>query len=117
MNTQHSGLEIVDIIEGSGEEVKKGDRIKAHYHGTFPLQEGESVARVFDSSLDRGPFEARIGVGELIRGWDLYIPGMRVGGKRKLVLPPDLAYGDMNIPGIPAGSTLVFEVEVLEILN
>lgn len=117
---QIEGLVIEDIKIGEGAEVKVGDAIKAHYHGTFPKVNPEDENEeeiVFDSSKLRGqPFEAQIGVGMLIQGWDMYIPGMKVGGVRKLVLPPELAYGDADIPGIPANSTLVFEVEVLEIL-
>lgn len=121
IETQIEGLVVEDIVVGDGDEIKKGDTIVAHYHGTFPkvdpTDENEEEI-VFDSSVNRGsPFEAVIGVGMLIKGWDDYIPGMKVGGKRKLVLPPELAYGDADIPGIPANSTLVFEVEVLQKLN
>jgi len=107
-----TGLSYIDLKVGSGKEVKTGSRVKAHYLGT--LLDGKK----FDSSYDRNePFTAQIGVGQLIRGWDLAIPGMKEGGKRKLTISPDLAYGDRDIPGIPANSTLLFEVEVLEVLN
>ena len=114
---EQQGVEVIDIVIGEGREVMPGDTILAHYHGTFPVSSEDEEPQVFDSSKERGqPFTARIGVGELIKGWDEHIPGMKVGGRRKLVLPPELAYGDMDIPGIPGGSTLVFEVEVLDIL-
>lgn len=102
---------IEEITVGTGAEVKVGDYVLAHYSGT--LLDGKK----FDSSYDRGePFFAQIGVGQLIKGWDMTIPGMKEGGKRKLTIPPTLAYGDMDLPGIPAGSTLVFEVEILEVV-
>jgi len=104
-------LIIEDQTVGTGREVKTGDTISIHYVGT--LENGQK----FDSSRDRGqPFEAQIGVGQLIKGWDQGIPGMKVGGKRKLTIPSDLAYGDAGIPGaIPAKATLIFEVELMGI--
>jgi len=114
MSTQtlENGLIIETITEGSGAVVQKGDTIKAHYEGN--LMDGT----IFDSSYKRGePFTARIGVGQLIQGWDIAVPGMKEGGKVKLTIPPELAYGDMDIPGIPAGSTLQFIMEVLEVLR
>ena len=106
-----SNLIIKDIQVGDGAEVKKGDTVRIHYTGT--LDNGE----VFDSSVTRGtPFEATIGVGQLIAGWDEGIPGMKVGGKCQLIIPPELANGNRALPGIPAGSTLTFEVELLDIL-
>ena len=104
-------LLIQDTWEGEGAEVKAGDKIRIHYTGT--LEDGT----VFDSSVQRGtPFETTIGVGELIQGWDDGIPGMKVGGRRRLTIPPSKAYGDRELPNIPAGSTLIFDVELLEIL-
>jgi len=99
-----------DTKKGEGEEVHSGDYITIHYHGT--LENGE----VFDSSYERGaPFKTRIGVGEVIEGWDMGVLGMKVGGKRKLTIPSKLAYGDRAIGSIPAGSTLIFEVELVSI--
>lgn len=100
-----------DILEGEGEEVKSGDTISVHYTGT--LLDGTK----FDSSLDRSePFSFTLGAGEVIAGWDQGIVGMRVGGKRKLTIPPDLAYGQTGAGSqIPPNATLVFEVELLEI--
>lgn len=116
-NTQVKGimdvdqLIIEDIATGSGTAVKAGDTVVMHYTGT--LLDGTK----FDSSLDRGtPFETQIGVGRVIQGWDEGVPGMKVGGKRKLTIPSSLGYGQNGIPGtIPGGAALVFEVELIEI--
>lgn len=103
-------LQVEDITVGTGKEVQSGDTIKIHYTGT--LLDGTK----FDSSYDRGePFETQIGVGQVIKGWDEGVVGMKVGGKRKLVIPPDLAYGDQQVSIIPPNSTLVFEVELVGI--
>lgn len=105
-----SKFKIEDIKVGTGKKVTSGDYITIHYLGT--LENGKK----FDSSYDRGePFQTRIGVGEVIEGWDMGVVGMKVGGKRKLTIPPQLAYGDREIGDIPANSTLIFEVELLEI--
>lgn len=102
--------QITDLKVGEGQEVQSGDYVSVHYAGT--LVDGTK----FDSSYDRGePFKTRIGVGQVIEGWDMGIVGMKVGGKRKLIIPASLAYGDRSIGIIPANSTLVFEVEVLEV--
>lgn len=105
-------LKIEDIVEGKGEAVKKGDTVVMHYTGTF-LDDGEK----FDSSVDRGlPFETQIGVGRVIKGWDDGVPGMKVGGKRKLTIPYTMAYGEEGAGNvIPPLADLVFEVELLEI--
>lgn len=103
-------LKIEDVKVGEGKEVTGGDYITIHYLGT--LENGQK----FDSSYDRGePFKTRIGVGEVIEGWDMGVPGMKVGGKRKLTIPAKLAYGENAIGIIPANSTLIFEVELLKI--
>lgn len=104
-------LKIEDEKLGEGVEVKSGDTIVIHYTGT--LENGQK----FDSSLDRGqPFETQIGVGQVIKGWDQGLIGMKVGGKRKLTIPSDLAYGEQGIPGaIPPNAILIFELELLEI--
>lgn len=104
-------LKIEDEKVGEGVEVKSGDTIVIHYTGT--LENGQK----FDSSLDRGqPFETQIGVGQVIKGWDQGVIGMKVGGKRKLTIPSDLAYGEQGIEGaIPPNATLIFELELLEI--
>jgi peptidylprolyl isomerase len=104
-------LQITDIQIGTGTAVKSGDTVSIHYSGT--LENGKK----FDSSYDRGtPFETPIGVGYVIKGWDEGVVGMQVGGKRKLVIPPEMGYGSRDIPGvIPANSTLIFEVELVAI--
>ncbi|MEK7168563.1 MAG: FKBP-type peptidyl-prolyl cis-trans isomerase [Patescibacteria group bacterium] len=104
-------LIIEDEIIGQGAEVKSGDTIVMHYTGT--LENGQK----FDSSVDRGqPFETQIGVGQVIKGWDEGVIGMKVGGKRKLTIPGSLAYGEQGIPGaIPSNATLIFELELLDI--
>lgn len=100
---------IEDLKLGQGDrEVQGGDYIVIHYKGT--LLDGTE----FDSSYGRGkPFKTRIGVGEVIEGWDMGVAGMKVGGKRKLTIPPKLAYGDRAMDIIPANSTLIFEVELV----
>lgn len=103
-------FQIEDIKIGEGSEVTGGDYVTVNYKGTL----GDGT--VFDSSYDRGvPFKTRIGVGQVIEGWDMGIPGMKVGGKRKLTIPAKLAYGDQAIGDIPAGSTLYFEIELISI--
>lgn len=104
-------LIVEDKVVGQGAEVKSGDTILMHYTGT--LENGQK----FDSSVDRGqPFETQIGVGQVIKGWDQGVIGMKVGGKRKLTIPSNLAYGEQGIPGaIPGNATLIFELELLEI--
>lgn len=108
--TMNNDLKIEDTQVGSGDEVKSGDTIVIHYKGT--LENGTQ----FDSSYDRGqPFETQIGVGRLIKGWDQGIPGMKVGGKRKLTIAPELGYGSQDMGSIPPNSTLIFEVELIDI--
>jgi len=106
-----AGLQIENIKEGSGTEAVSGKQIAVHYTGT--LTDGKK----FDSSLDRGqPFKFTLGAGQVIRGWDLGFAGMKVGGKRKLTIPPALGYGANGAGGvIPPNATLVFEVELLEV--
>lgn len=109
--TEAQKFKIVDIKLGEGQEVQSGDYIKIHYVGK--LTNGQQ----FDNSYDRGaPFKTRIGVGEVIDGWDMGVLGMKVGGKRKLIIPPQLAYGENGMGIIPPDSTLIFEVELVEIL-
>lgn len=109
--TTPSGLQYVDIAEGDGASPERGTDVTVHYTGW--LTNGQK----FDSSVDRGqPFSFPIGRGRVIRGWDEGVATMKVGGKRKLIIPPDLAYGERGAGGvIPPGATLVFEVELLEI--
>jgi FKBP-type peptidyl-prolyl cis-trans isomerase len=108
---QQNELIIEDIITGNGKEVESGDIIVVHYTGWLTNE------KKFDSSHDRKqPLEIKIGVGYVIRGWDLGIPGMKVGGKRKLTIPHQLGYGKYGVePDIPGFATLIFEVELLKI--
>lgn len=104
-----TGLQYEDVVVGSGVEAKPGMLVSAHYTGTF--QDGT----VFDSSVTRGqPFEFTLGQGQVIKGWDEGIQGMKVGGKRKLVVPPELGYGSAGIGPIPPNATLNFEVELVD---
>jgi peptidylprolyl isomerase len=106
--TTPSGLKYEDIVVGNGPSPQSGKEVTVHYTGT--LEDGTK----FDSSLDRGqPFKFPIGVGRVIKGWDEGVMTMKVGGKRKLVIPPQLGYGPRGVGPIPPNSTLVFEVELL----
>jgi FKBP-type peptidyl-prolyl cis-trans isomerase len=106
-----SDMEQTDLVVGTGAEAVAGKKVSVHYTGT--LTNGSK----FDSSHDRKePFSFKLGGGQVIKGWDRGVAGMRVGGKRKLVIPPELGYGDRGFPPvIPPGSTLVFEVELLDV--
>ena len=105
-------LEMVDEVVGTGPEAKKDDRVKVHYTGT--LMNG----KMFDSSRGKDPFPVTIGAGMVIKGWDQGLPGMKVGGKRKLTIPWQDAYGEKGSPpSIPPKAALKFDVELLEILT
>jgi FKBP-type peptidyl-prolyl cis-trans isomerase FkpA len=109
--TKPSGLQYVDQKEGTGEEAQSGNRVSVHYTGW--LKDGKK----FDSSKDRNqPFVFQLGAGMVIKGWDEGVAGMKVGGKRKLIIPPELAYGKRGAGGvIPPDATLTFEVELLKV--
>ncbi len=111
MITSASGLQYQDILVGSGAATKSGDTVSVHYTGT--LADGSK----FDSSLDRGtPFEFTIGAGRVIKGWEEGLLGMNVGGKRRLIIPPELGYGPAGYPPvIPQNATLYFDIELLAI--
>lgn len=111
MTKTPSGLRYQDLAQGQGPEAKAGQNVSVHYTGWLP--NGEK----FDSSRDRGqPFGFTLGAGQVIAGWDEGVAGMKVGGRRKLVIPPDLGYGTAGAPpDIPPGATLVFDVELLDI--
>lgn len=105
-----NGLEMEDVVVGEGAEAKAGDNVTVHYTGK--LTDGTQ----FDSSVGRAPFKFQLGAGMVIKGWDQGVAGMKVGGKRKLTIPPDLGYGSRGFPGaIPPNSTLVFDVELLKV--
>jgi FKBP-type peptidyl-prolyl cis-trans isomerase len=107
--TTSSGLGYIDMTPGTGEEAKQGNKVTVHYSGY--LTDGKK----FDSSVDRAqPFTFTLGAGQVIRGWDEGVAGMKVGGKRKLIIPPQLGYGERGAGGvIPPNAELVFDVELL----
>jgi FKBP-type peptidyl-prolyl cis-trans isomerase FkpA len=109
--TTPSGLKYEDLVEGKGESAKAGQTVTVHYTGW--LTDGKK----FDSSKDRGrPFSFPLGQGRVIKGWDEGVQGMKVGGQRKLTIPPQLGYGARGAGGaIPPNATLIFEVELLKI--
>jgi FKBP-type peptidyl-prolyl cis-trans isomerase len=106
-----AALQIEDLRPGTGAEAKTGHSVSVHYVGT--LANGTK----FDSSRDRGePFSFRLGAGQVIKGWDQGVAGMKIGGLRKLTIPPHLGYGARGASGvIPPNATLVFEVELLDV--
>lgn len=110
-NQNMANLEVRDDVIGEGAEAVNGSLVTVNYVGT--LEDGQK----FDSSIDRGePFQFVLGTGQVIPGWDLGVMGMKEGGKRHLVIPPELAYGQAGVPGaIPAGATLIFDVELLKV--
>lgn len=106
--TTQTGLKIHDKTIGTGDQARAGQQVTVHYVGT--LENGKQ----FDSSRSRGqPFSFRLGVGQVIQGWDEGVQGMKVGGVRKLLIPSHLGYGERGIGPIPGNATLVFEVELL----
>lgn len=109
--TTKSGLQYVELTTGTGTEAKSGDPVSVHYTGW--LKDGKK----FDSSKDRNmPFDFKLGAGMVIKGWDEGVQGMKEGGKRKLIIPAALAYGDRGAGGvIPPNAELTFEVELLKV--
>lgn len=108
VTTTDSGLQYIDIEEGTGESPKNGQMVKVHYTGTLPN------GLKFDSSVDRNePYEFPLGLGRVIRGWDEGILTMKVGGKRKLIVPSTLGYGARGNGPIPPNATMIFDVELL----
>jgi FKBP-type peptidyl-prolyl cis-trans isomerase FkpA len=118
MTTTASGLLYEDPVPGSGAEATAGQRVQVHYTGWLhDPTAADQRGRKFDSSKDRGtPFRFQLGAGQVIRGWDEGVQGMRVGGTRVLTIPPDLGYGARGAGGvIPPDATLLFEVELLAV--
>ena len=111
IKTMENRLIIENLVVGEGAEAQDYNKVVVNYTGT--LEDGS----VFDSSLnpDREPFTFTLGVGSVIKGWDLGVKGMKIGGKRKLTIPSDLGYRDKGAGLIPPGATLIFEVELLEV--
>lgn len=107
--TTSSGLQYIDQVAGTGDTAKAGQTVSVHYTGWL------TNGKKFDSSVDRGqPFSFRLGVGQVIKGWDEGVQGMKIGGKRKLTIPSNLGYGARGAGGlIPPHATLVFDVELL----
>jgi len=102
------GVQRTDIKVGTGPEARSGQRVRVHYTGKL------TNGTTFDSSVGKQPFTFNLGAGEVIRGWDLGVAGMKVGGRRKLTIPPELGYGARGAPPqIPPNATLVFEVDLL----
>lgn len=112
-NTQmelETGFKTQEVSAGQGEIAEAGDELTVHYIGRLPS------GKVFDSSLDRNtPITFTLGAGQVIRGWDEGLKGMRVGGKRVITIAPDYGYGNQPVGAIPANSTLIFEVELVGI--
>jgi peptidylprolyl isomerase len=104
-----SGLSYLEMQEGTGEQAKSGQQVTVHYTGYL------TNGKKFDSSVDRNqPFTFALGTGQVIKGWDEGVQGMKVGGKRKLIIPPDMGYGSRGAGGvIPPNAELVFDVELL----
>jgi FKBP-type peptidyl-prolyl cis-trans isomerase len=109
-----SGLTYIDHKIGTGDEAAKGASVEVHYTGW--LYENGKRGKKFDSSVGRGPFKFMLGAGQVIKGWDEGVQGMKVGGKRELIIPASLGYGARGYPGaIPPNATLNFEVELLSV--
>ena len=115
MQTTPSGLQCDDTIVGNGKRAEAGRTVRVHYTGW--LYENGTKGAKFDSSKDRNdPFEFQLGAGHVIRGWDEGVAGMKIGGKRKLTIPPELGYGARGAGGvIPPNATLIFDVELLAV--
>ena len=113
-----TSLQIQDATVGAGAEATSGKTVTVHYTGwLYDSKAADRHGKKFDSSRDHGePFEFRLGAGMVIRGWDQGVAGMKVGGKRTLVIPSDLGYGSRGAGGaIPPNATLVFDVELLDV--
>jgi len=114
--TTASGLQYDELTLGSGAEAVEGDYVSVHYSGWLQNLDG-SAGELFDSSVERNePFEFPLGAGHVIKGWDEGVQGMKVGGKRRLIIPSALGYGSRGAGGvIPPDATLIFDVELLSV--
>ena len=107
-----------DLRMGSGDEAASGRVLQVHYTGwLYDESRPEQKGAQFDSSVERGAFSFTLGIGQVISGWDRGVPGMRVGGVRRLVIPPSLGYGNFRNGPIPPNAPLVFEIELLAIVQ
>ena len=114
--TTSSGLKYIDHVEGNGEEAKRGMTVEVNYAGW--LYNGNKRGGLFDTSVGKKPFQFKLGAQQVIPGWDEGVAGMKVGGKRELIIPSSLAYRSQGVPGvIPPNSTLNFEVVLLRIVK
>ena len=114
MNTTATGLQYEDTVEGSGDEAVKGKSVTVHYTGW--LYNNDTQGAKFDSSKDRNdPFVFSLGAGMVIRGWDEGVAGMKVGGKRTLIVPANMGYGERGAGPIPPNANLIFDVELLDV--
>lgn len=111
MEMRPTGLYVQDIVVGDGIRADSGDVAKVHYVGWL------STGTEFDSSRDREPLEVALGYGRVIKGWDQGVVGMHVGGRRRLVIPPALGYGAAGRGRIPGNATLVFDVELVDVVD
>lgn len=106
----------VDLVVGTGTEAANGRNVTVNYAGWFYNPSGtDGKGSLFDSNAGRGPYAFRLGNRDVIQGWDRGVVGMRVGGRRRLVIPPELAYGATGFSSIPPNATLVFEIELLTV--
>lgn len=113
-----SAFSHTDLLQGSGAAAHRGALLTVHYTGwLYDSSKPDNKGRMFDSSVSLEPFTFRLGAGEVIRGWDQGFEGMRVGGKRRLVIPPALGYGSMGTPdgSIPGNAGLVFDMELIDV--
>jgi FKBP-type peptidyl-prolyl cis-trans isomerase len=117
--TETMAMQKIELAPGAGAEIKSGQTALVHYTGwLYDAAAPENKGNKFDSSVDRNePFEFDVGKGQVIKGWDEGVVGMKVGGKRRLVIPPEMGYGARGAGGglIPGGATLVFDVQLVEI--
>ena len=111
MERRPTGLYVQDVVEGEGMRADSGDIVVVHYTGWLP------TGKEFDSSRGGDPFEVALGYGRVIQGWDQGVVGMRVGGQRRLVVPPAMGYGARGSGPIPGNSTLVFDVELVDVVD